>query len=252
MESLSLPAPDCASIVAFDSLIDRPVCVGILLDTSESMWQKFPESKSIAERYVQRLFRQKSDQAFIMDFGYSSEIAQSFTSDSSVLSQSIRNVKQGKMNPLGGTAIFDTIFRACFYGFGKVDAASGNFILLFSDGEDNSSHVSLEEALGACQRSNTVIYAFRVEPDSGHYSTGPKLLADLASKTGGRVFPADDTEDAIWSDLRTIESEMRDQYRLVYSPASLKHDGSFHEIELQPPERVARIEVRSGYYAPVH
>jgi Ca-activated chloride channel homolog len=64
------------------------------------MWQKFPESKSIAERYVQRLFRQKSDQAFIMDFGYSSEIAQSFTSDSSLLSQSIRYVKQGKMNSL--------------------------------------------------------------------------------------------------------------------------------------------------------
>jgi Ca-activated chloride channel homolog len=112
--------------------------------------------------------------------------------------------------------------------------------------------MSLEEALGACQRSNTVIYAFRDEPDSSHYFTGPKLLAYLAPKTGGRVFPADDTEDSIWSDPKTIESEMRDQYRLVYSPASLKHDGSFHEIELQPPERVARIEVRSGYYAPVH
>lgn len=240
-------------IVAFDSLIDRPVRAGILLDTSESMQQSLPESKSIAERYAQRLFRQKSDQAFLMDFGYSSEIAQSLTNDPSLLSQGIRNVRQGKMNPLGGTAIFDTIFRACFYGFGKVDAtATGNFILLFSDGKDNSSHTSLEEALGACQHSNTVIYAFRVEPDSDHYSTGPKLLADLASKTGGRVFPANETEDAIWSDLKTIESEMRNQYRLVYNPANLKHDGSFHHIELQPPNRVDRIEVRSGYYAPVH
>jgi len=240
-------------IVAFDSLIGRPVRAGILLDTSESMQQTLPESKSIAERYAQRLFRQKSDQAFIMDFGYSSEIAQSFTSDPLLLSHGIRNIKSGKMNPLGGTAIFDTIFRACFYGFGKVDpTATGNFILLFSDGVDNSSHMSLEETLGACQRSNTVIYAFGVAPDSGHYSTGPKLLADLASKTGGRVFPADDTEDAIWSDLRTIESEMRNQYRVVYNPANLRHDGSFHEIELQPPDRVGRIEVRSGYYAPMH
>jgi len=240
-------------IVAFDSLIDRPVRAGILLDTSESMQQTLPKSKSIAERFAQRLFRQKSDQAFVMDFGYSSEIAQSFTDDPRLLSQSIRNVRQGKMNPLGGTAIFDTIFRACFYGFGKVDAtATGNFILLFSDGEDNAGHTSLEEALGACQRSNTVIYAFRVEPDAGRYSTGPKLLADLATKTGGRVFPADDTEDAIWSDLTTIESEMRNQYRLVYNPASLKHDGPFHEIELQPPDRVDRIEIRSGYYAPIH
>ena len=240
-------------IVAFDSLIDRPVRAGILLDTSASMQQTLPGNRLVAQRYAQRFFRQQSDQAFVMDFGYSSEIAQSWTSDSSLLSQDIRNVKQGKMNPLGGTAVLDTIFRACFYGFGKVDpTATGNFILLFSDGVDNASHTSLEEALGACQRSNTVIYAFRVPPDSDNYSTGPKLLADLTSKTGGRVFPADDTEDAIWNDLKTIESEIRNQYRLVYNPANLKHDGSFHEIELQPPDRVSSIEVRSGYYAPTH
>ena len=96
------------------------------------------------------------------------------------------------MNPLGGTAIVDTIFRACFYGFGRVDpTATGNFILLFSDGEDNASHTTLEEALGACQRSNTVIYAFRVPSASGDYSTGARLLADLTSKSGGRVFLAD-------------------------------------------------------------
>jgi VWFA-related protein len=238
-------------IVAFDSLIDRPVRAGILLDTSESMQQTLPGSEAIAEQYAQRLFRQKSDQAFVMDFGYSSETAQPLTNDPSLLSQSIRNIKPGKMNPLGGTAMFDAIFRACFYGFGKADATStGNFILLFSDGQDNSSRTSLEEAAGACQRSNIAIYAFRVEPDSGQYSTGPKLLAELAAKTGGRVFPADESEDAIWRDLTTIESEMRNQYRLVYNPASLKHDGSFHAIELQPPDRVHRIEIRSGYYAP--
>jgi Ca-activated chloride channel homolog len=239
-------------IVAFDSLIDRPLRAGILLDTSESMQQALAKSKSIAEQYAERLFRQKSDQAFLMDFGYSSEFALPFTNDPSLLSQSIRNVKQGKMNPLGGTAIFDAIFRACYYGFGKVDAtATGNFILLFSDGEGISSHTSLEEALGACQRSNTVIYAFRIEPDPSRDSTGPRLLADLASKTGGHVFSADGTEDAIWSDLKTIESEMRNQYRLVYNPSNLKHDGSFHEIELQRPDRVDWIDVRSGYYAPV-
>lgn len=185
-------------IVAFDSLIDKPVRAGVLIDTSESMQQALPQNKVIAERFSQRLFRQKSDKAFILEFGYSSEVAQPLSSDQLLLSQSIRNIKHGKMNPLGGTAIFDTIFRACSYEFGKVDpTTTGNFILLFSDGEDNSSHTSLEEALGACQHSNTVIYAFRVPPESGQYSSGPKLLADIASKTGGRVFRADETEDAI-------------------------------------------------------
>jgi len=64
------------------------------------------------------------------------------------------------------------------------------------------------------------------------------------------VFLRDDREDAVGKDLKEIESEMRNQYRLVYNPADFKHDGAFHEIELQPPDRVRRIEVRSGYFAP--
>jgi Ca-activated chloride channel homolog len=52
------------------------------------------------------------------------------------------------------------------------------------------------------------------------------------------------------SDLAQIDSEMRKEYRVMYSPASLKRDGEFHEIELQPPDRVKKVFVRSGYFAP--
>jgi VWFA-related protein len=105
--------------------------------------------------------------------------------------------------------------------------------------------------LGACQRSNTVIYAFRPPSDSEDNSSGRRHLADLASKTGGQVFLADENEDAIWRDLQAIEAAMRNQYRLVYNPANMKHDGSFHQVELQPPDRVNKLDVRTGYYAPI-
>ena len=78
---------------------------------------------------------------------------------------------------------------------------------------------------------------------------GRRLCGKLASKTGGRVFLVDEKEAVTWTDLKTIESEMRNQYRLVYNAANFKHDGAFHEIELQPPDRVGRLEVRSGYFA---
>jgi hypothetical protein len=52
-------------------------------------------------------------------------------------------------------------------------------------------------------------------------------------------------------DLRVIEADLRNQYRLYYNPAELKHDGAFHRIELQTPERVEKVVIRSGYYAPV-
>jgi len=239
-------------ILDFQVEQDFPIRAGILMDSSESMTKNLPTDRAIAIEYAQTLLRQQTDQAMVMDFGFISKIVQPWTNDPNSLSGGIRSVISGNENPLGGTAIFDALFRACLYEFGKIDHfASGNFILLFSDGEDNASHTSLEEAVNACQRSNTAIYAFRAEPVSGP-STDPKNLAELTEETGGRVFHDDETETQIAHDLGTIEVDLRNQYRLVYKPAELKHDGSFHRIELQGPERVNSIVVRNGYYAPAH
>lgn len=152
---------------------------------------------------------------------------------------------------MGGTAVIDSMYRACLNQFGRLNGASANFILLFSDGEDNASHADLSEAMEMCQRANTAIYAFRV-PSESRSSDGPKTLAQVASQTGGRVFAADDSDAAIYEDLRTIEADLRDQYRLIYKPVDLKHNGAFHRIALKGPKRVESIVVRSGYYAPAH
>jgi Ca-activated chloride channel homolog len=237
-------------IMAFDSIVNRPIRAAILLDTSESMQQSLPAARHIAQRFAEHIFRQESDQAIVTDFAYLSNPASQWTRNALSLSQSIQNVRIGAMNPAPGTAIFNAIFRTCAYDFKNADpAATGNFILLFSDGEDNAGLTSMEEALRTCQHSNAAIYAFRIPSSDAENSTGPKILADLAANTGGRVFPANDTPDAIWDDLKTIESEMRNQYRLVYTPANLKRNGAFHSIELQMPDRVDRVEVRSGYFA---
>jgi Ca-activated chloride channel homolog len=237
-------------ILSFESMIDRPLRGGILIDISESMRPMLARSKVVAERSVEGLFGQKSDQAFVADFGFWSETAQPWTSDLSRLGQSIHSLGARPMGASAGTALFGAIFRACFYGFGKLDpGATGNFILLFSDGEDNAGQTTLDEALGACQRSNIAIYPFHLRPAPGQTSTGPQVLRQLADRTGGRVFALDDGED-IRHDLEMVEAEMRNQYRLVYTPVNLEHDGSFHRIEIQPPDRVSRVEVGSGYYAP--
>ncbi len=235
-------------ILSFQSLQNSPIRAGILMDTSPSMEKRLPGERAISVKYAQRLLRQQSDQAFVMDFGYVSRITQPWTVDAAALAAGVRNVVAGRENPLGGTALFDTVYRACFSEFGEIDhAASRNFILLFSDGEDNASHTSLKEAVDRCQRTDTAIYAFWPGLESS-FSSGPKTLAELASETGGRVF-SDDSESGISDGLRTIEADLRNQYRLVYNPADVKHDGSFHRIVLKAPERVDSITARSGYYA---
>lgn len=238
-------------VVAFQLMQDAPIHAGILMDTSESMTERVARGRAIAIRYTQRMLHQKADQAFVMDFGYTSKVIAPWTSDSVVFAAAIRGVVAGKENPLGGTALFDAVFRACFSEFGKVDhAASGNFILLFSDGQDNASHTSLPEAVDMCQRGNTVVYVFRSTSGAQLFSSGPKTLLALAEQTGGRMFNENDSDDAIDSELGIIEAALRNQYRLIYNPAELKHDGTFHRIELHGPDRVEAISVRSGYYAP--
>lgn len=237
-------------IVAFDELVDRPLRAGILLDTSESMRLDLPGSRAVAEKFVRRLFRQQSDAAFVAEFGFSSELVQSWTGDVESLQRSMESVHERAKIP-GGTALFNAIYRACSASFADVDpTANGNFILVFSDGEDNAGLTSMDEAAVACQRSNTQVFAFFPAHAQDGVSTGPKKLRELASKTGGRAFVTEDSEEAIWKDLKAIESEMRNQYRLVYSPADFRHDGAFHEIMLQTPERARSVEVRSGYFAP--
>jgi Ca-activated chloride channel family protein len=238
-------------VISFDNLVNLPIHAALLVDTSESMEQALPESKRIVGQFADRIFRQNTDQGMVMDFGYTSDFIQPWTTDHQSFSRSVQNIRLGRMNPRPGTAIFSTVLRACFYGFNKFDpSTTGNFLLLFSDGEDNSGQASLEEALRACQHTNTVIYAFRFPAPSDN-STGAKTLRKLADGTGGRVFPADDTPDAIWKDLEIIESEVRNQYRLVYNPAHFASNGGYHAIELQLPDRVDSVEVRSGYFAPI-
>ncbi len=237
-------------VVEFDELLDRPIRAGVLMDSSESMQAVLPGSKAIAAKFLQHIFRQKSDAAFVAEFAYTSNVIQPWTDDVSQLVAGVEKARQSAKTP-AGTALFTAIYEACASSFGDADpTATGNFILLFSDGEDNAGLTSQQEAAWACQRSNTQIFAFLPAETQEHSSTGPRVLRELAAETGGEVFIADGSEETMWRDMTMIESRMRNRYRIVYKPANFRRDGTFHEIVLQPPDRVSRVEIRSGYYAP--
>lgn len=237
-------------ILDFQLLHDAPLRAGILIDTSSSMQPNLPRDRSIAIAYARQLLRQSTDQAFVTEFGRIATPLQLWTSDPSALTTAIQTISLTANGPTQGTAIYDALLRSCFNQFDEDHhATTGNFILLFTDGEDNASYSTLEQAVAMCQRSNTAIYAFRSGPGFG---SGPATLRDLTSQTGGRVFQDADADADIFADLRAIEANLRNQYRLIYRPASLPHDGSFHRITLTTPDRVATTTIRSGYYAPTH
>jgi len=240
-------------VLAFELLRDYPIRAGILVDTSSSMREHLSAIRTISSKYAQSVLRQRTDQAFVVDFGDRSKILQPWTSDPGALTEAIHGATASEISLLGSTtALFDVLYATCHYQFGKINhASSANFIMLFSDGEDDSSHVSLKQVVDMCQSVDTAIYAFRAE-DTDFASAGPRTLTELASKTGGRVFRDNDSPAGTYDDLRSIETDLRNQYRVIYTPPEVKHDGSFHRIELKMPDRVDGLIVRSGYYAPTH
>jgi VWFA-related protein len=204
------------------------------------------EDQSIAVAYSQRILASQTDQAFVMSFGRKSEVRQIWSSDPAALT---RAIYRSGIFP-STTALYDAVYTACRNQFGKLDhARTGNFILLFTDGEDDASSFSVRDVVDMCQQTDTSIYAFRADSAISS-SSGPRSLSELASLTGGRVFRDSASAAEIEEDLHIVQENLRNQYRLIYNPENLKRDGTFHNVVILPPDRVVAVNARSGYYAP--
>jgi Ca-activated chloride channel homolog len=231
---------------SFHEYRDLPIRVGFLLDNSPSMQTQLDWSQIIAAELIKGFFRANSDQAFTMGFGVDARLTQDWTEDADPISKRITAGLVKEPYERDGTAMFDAIYKVCRDKFSEETALSGNFILLFTDGEDNSSHVWDAEAVDMCQRARTAIYVFIPEWKS-RASRGQLILEELVSKTGGRVFYR--SRQSVHDSLAIAVSDMRYQYELIYSPPGLKRDGSFHHIKMKCSAARAQIQVRSGYYA---
>ncbi len=155
-----------------------------------------------------------------------------------------------KLRSGGGTALFDAVYTACR---DKLLTERGpepvrKAMILTSDGDDNQSRVYLNEAIKECQRADTIIYSISTNwtPSRG---SGDKVMQQLAEETGGEVFFPPNVEDMATS-FSDIETELRSQYELNYTPADFKTDGAFRTIYLYCYDRRYHVHARLGYFAP--
>ena len=232
---------------AFHEYRDLPIRVGFLLDNSPSMQSQLDRSQMIASQLIKDFFRQRSDRAFTMGFGLETRVSQDWTEDADSVSKGIEASLAKEASESDGTAMFDAIYKACRDKFSpETENLTGNFMLLFTDGEDTASHVWEREAVDMCQRARTAIYVF-IPEWKARASRGQQILEDLVSQTGGRVFY--ESRQSVHESLALAVSDMRYQYELIYSPPGLKRDGAFHHIKMNCKVAHAQIQVRSGYYA---
>jgi len=233
-------------IRSFHNETDLPLQVGLLVDASNSVRDRFKFEQESAIEFLNQTVRPKYDKAFVVGFDATPEVTQDFTDNTEFLSRGVRALRPG-----GGTALYDAIYYACRDKLMKAPQSGPvrRAIILLSDGDDNQSHVSREEAIDMAQRADVIIYTISTNI-IGSRNKGDKILERIANATGGRpFFPFQITDVA--NAFAEIQDELRSQYALSYKPADLKPDGRYHSIEiLAQNHKNLRVRSRRGYYAP--
>ena len=233
------------SVIDFRRNTDLPIEMGLLMDTSGSVRGRFDFEKEAALGFLQHVLRPGYDKAFVLGFNAHSHVTQDFTDNVQSLTAGVNQLRAG-----GGTALYDAIYKACKEKLlnERPDHPLRKAIIILSDGEDNQSGVTREQAIEMAERAEVLIYAISTD-DSGLILRGDKVLEDLASATGGRAFFPFKMKDITHS-FAAIEDELRSQYVVSYKPSNFDADGRYRSIEITALKKDLQVRARRGYYAP--
>jgi Ca-activated chloride channel family protein len=235
-----------AEVRSFHAEANLPLEVGLLVDASNSVRDRFKFEQQAATEFLNQTIRPKYDEAFVVGFDVTPEVTQDFTDNTEKLSVGVRSLRPG-----GGTALYDALYFACRDKLMKAqhNGPVRRAIILLSDGDDNQSHVTREEAIEMAQRAEVIVYTISTNlSGAGHH--GDKVLERIADATGGRAYvPFQITEVA--NAFAAIQEELRSQYAISYKPADFASDGHYRSVEiLALGQKGLRVRSRHGYYAP--
>jgi Ca-activated chloride channel homolog len=231
-------------ILEFTSETDLPLRLAILIDTSNSIRDRFQFQQEAANNFIHGVMRTE-DKAVIVSFDTAAELVADMTNDTNKLENAVRDLRPG-----GGTALYDAIYFACrdklmldqpMYKFRRA-------MVVLSDGLDNESRYSRDQALEMAQRADTVVYT--ISTNISHIETeGDKVLRYFAEQTGGVTFTPFEAKDLNQS-FENIANELRHQYNLFYRPNPLVTDGQYHPVDIKVKNHKEYVvRARKGYYA---
>jgi len=234
-------------IHSFRKETDLPLQVGLLIDASNSIRDRFKFEQESAIEFLNQIVRINYDKAFVVGFDATPEVTQDFTDNTELLSKGVRSLRAG-----GGTALYDSLFFACRDKLMKAPRSGPvrRAVILLSDGDDNQSRVTREEAIEMAQRAEVVVYTISTNI-SGVKTQYDKILERIADATGGRAFFPFQLND-VANAFSEIPDELRSQYLLAYVPEDFRTDGRFRSIQIVAAQNLKNLHVRArrGYYAP--
>jgi len=223
---------------------DVPVEIGIVVDNSGSMRDK----RAQVNQAVLNLIRASNseDQIFVVNFGQNPYLDQDFTSDVNLLQAALHQV-----SAKGSTALYDAIVASAVH-LENNPRLNKKVLLVITDGQDNMSRETLQEASRRLQEANgPTLYAIGLL-GSGLRGEGREALQHLAASTGGvAYFP--DSLDQVDSITRTVARDIRSQYILAYKPQNQNVKPEYQSLRVEahaPGYGKLTVRTRTGYYPP--
>ena len=221
---------------------DVPVAIGIVVDNSGSMRDK----REKVSQAVLNLVRASNprDEVFVVNFNRNSYLDQDFTSDPGLLERALHQVSMQ-----GDTALYDAVVASAIH-LENNSRFDKRILLVITDGQDNMSRETLDEAVRGVERRNgPTLYAVGLM-GGGMQGMGRQALQRLADATGGAAFFPDDLSQ-VEDITQKLAHDIRSQYIIAYKPQDEDPRAGFHPIQVQaraPGLPQLTVRTRSGVY----
>jgi Ca-activated chloride channel family protein len=243
----------------FAKSTDLPLTLALVMDVSGSQGHFEKKHEKDLEVFLDEVLGAK-DRAFMVCFGNHLRLVSDYTNSAEQILAGFHEFDKGKWHfpEIGpkeerdlGTAFYDAIYYSMTE---KLSESGGRqAILIFSDGEDNSSSHNMMTAIETAQAANVLVYAIRYTEMNKHGELsarnkyGISVMERLAKETGGTHIDARNTDPHTY--FREIADELRTSYELAYYPSNRAKDDTFRKIVIKPKLEGVRIRAKSGYFS---
>jgi VWFA-related protein len=233
-------------ILQFTPQSKLPLLLGLLVDTSGSVEDRFSFEKRAAAKFVQKILSSPTDLGFIAGFSTETTVTQDFVADPDLLGKGIDSLKNK-----GGTSLFDAVSLACWKLAAYPERERvAKVLVVLSDGEDNSSQRTLKQSIRDAEATGVTIYTVSTSENEQGRTAADKVLQALAERSGGEaIFPGDIS--GLAKSLDDLRDLIRSRYLIAYRPANFEPNGAYRSIQIVAEKNGKRLQVhaRKGYYA---
>ena len=245
-------------IAHFARSLDVPLTLGLVLDASGSQEHYTRQHQHDLEVFLKDVLGPR-DRVFLVGFGNHIRLVSDYSLAGADLmgAWKLYEKSSGKFPELGpredrdlGTAFYDSIYYPVTEKLAKEDGRRA--LLMFSDGEDNSSSHDMMSTIEAAQLANVLVYTIRyTEKSHGKLTArnqyGIRVMDRIAKETGGAHIDAETTDPHTY--FRQIAEELRTSYELGYYPTNTAKDDAFRKVIIRPRRPGLTVRSKTGYFS---